>query len=379
MAVDQDAQPDDLRSMIEAAAADTSEGTTDGNSSGADNADAAADTAGQADAAAESAETTPAEAKADHPTDPRRYADGTFKTTTEAAPEKVAAAKDIPSTDAAKVTEQPASTPGTLQPPAGWTAAEKAEWLKLSPVVQAAVSRREQEASQGGKQWSEQRQRYETVLAPVAQAARAHGLTTEDGLNRLLSAQNMLERDPVNALRTLARSYGVDLAQLAGQPAAEGSAQNSPDIAALVDQRVQSMLGPIQQRFASEDQRQQQSTLGLIHQFATEPGHDHYDLLEPMMLSVLPTVQQDMPNATPKEWLQEAYDRAAYANPATRATLLAGREAAADQKRIADAKARADKARRAGSSVTGATNGAAQEGPKDSLRAEIEAAMSSGS
>lgn len=369
--------------MIEAAAADTSEGTTDAVTGGADTgAEVAGGNDGGDVAAGERSQDGAADtsvAKADHPTDPRRYADGTFKTTNEAAPEKVAAAKEIPSTDAAKVTEQPASTPGTLQPPAGWTAAEKAEFQKLSPAIQAAVSRREQEVHRGAQQWSEQRQRYETVLAPVAQAARAHGLTTEDGLNRLLSAQNMLERDPVNALRTLAQSYGVDLAQLAGQPAAEGSAQNSPDIAAIVDQRVAAMLGPIQQRFHSEDQRQQQSTLGLIHQFATEPGHDHYDLLEPMMLSVLPTVQQDMPNATPKEWLQEAYDRAAYANPATRATLLAGREAAADQKRIADAKARADKARRAGSSVTGATNGAAQEGPKDSLRAEIEAAMSSGS
>jgi hypothetical protein len=369
MAVDQEAQPDDLRNQIEIAFE-----TPADNTSGTDAAAAPENIDGKADAEVASAEIAPAESKGEHPTDPRRYADGTFKPTTEAAPEKVAAAKEIPSTDAAKVTEQPASTPGTLQPPAGWTAAEKAEWLKLSPVVQAAVSRREAEASQGGKQWSEQRQRYEAVLAPVAAAARANGLTTEDGLNRLLSAQNFLERDPVNAIKTLARSYGVDLAQLAGQPAAEGSAPVQPDIAAIVHQQVATALAPIQQRFQSEDDQRQQSTLSLIEQFASDQAHEHFDLLQPMMLAMLPNVRQDMPNASPQEWLKEAYDRAAYANPATRASLLAGQEAAAEAKRIADAKARAEKARKAGSSVNGAPNGAAAAVAHDSLRAELEAA-----
>jgi hypothetical protein len=78
-----------------------------------------------------------------------RGPDGKFlaksaETEAKAAPEKVAAAPEIPSTDAAKASEVAAQTVANA-PPAGWTAAEKAEWSKLSPVAQAAVSRREAE------------------------------------------------------------------------------------------------------------------------------------------------------------------------------------------------------------------------------------------
>src|SRR6185436_6074440 len=132
-------------------------------------------------------------------------------------------------------------------PPAGWTAAEKAEWSKLSPVAQAAVSRREAEISNGGKQWSEEKRRYEAMIAPVAESARARGMNAEQGLQTLMAAQRALDTDPVSAIRHIARSYGVDLANLAGN-AANGSPETpqQPDITALVRQAVGPMLAPIQ-------------------------------------------------------------------------------------------------------------------------------------
>jgi len=48
-------------------------------------------------------------------------------------------------------------------------------------------------------------------------------------------------------------------------------------------------------------------------------------------------------------------------------------DAAAEAKRVEAAKQRSTAARRAGSSVTGSPNGVAANGPRDSLRAEIEA------
>ncbi len=312
--------------------------------------------------------------KADHPSDPKRYADGSFKPT-KAAPDKAAATTDLPSKDTQTQASTAAQTASA--PPAGWTAAEKAEWSKLSPVAQAAVSRRETEMTNGGKQWSEEKRRYEGILAPVAEAARARGMDTATGLQTLLAAQRALDTNPVDAIKHIARSYGVDLATLAGTQAANGSpeATQQPDIAALVRQAVQPLLAPIQQRYASEEQARQQSTVDLVTTFATSPGHEHFDAVEAELMAMIPTIRSVNPTWDHAKVLQEAYDRATYANPTTRAALQAAADTAAEAKRVEAAKVRANASRRAGSSVTGAPSGAPATQAKDSLRAELEAAF----
>jgi hypothetical protein len=315
--------------------------------------------------------------KGDHPTDPMRYADGTFKRTkADAAPEKAAPVAEIPSTDPAKAsTEQPPTA--AAAPPAGWTAAEKAEWSKLSPVAQAAVSRREAEIANGGRQWSEQKQRYEAVLSPVAQAASRYGLTTEQGLNALLAAQQRLENDPANAIRELARSHGIDLATLAGQQPADGSRENppTPDIEALVQRAVQPLLAPIQQRWQAEENQKNQSTANLVSDFAAAPGHEHFNTVHDHVLSLIPTIKAQNPAWTVDKVLDAAYDQAVWANPTTRQAMTAAQQQAAEAKRIADAKARTTQARSAAVSLTGAPTGTNGAEPKGTIREELVAAF----
>ena len=311
--------------------------------------------------------------KPDHPTDPKRYADGSFK------PTKAAATGAATETPPSKDTQTQASTAAqtAVAPPAGWTAAEKAEWSKLPPAVQAAVSRRETEMTNGGKQWSEEKRRYEAMIAPVAETARARGMTAEQGLQTLLAAQRALDTNPVDAIKHIARSYGVDLATLAGTQAANGSPEaiQQPDIAALVRQAVQPMLAPIQQRYAAEEEARQQSTVDLVTTFATSPGHEHFEAVEAELMAMIPAIKGINPTWNHDKVLQEAYDRAVHANPTTRAALQAARDAEAEQKRVDAAKQRANGARRAGVSVTGAPSGAPATQAKDSLRAELEAAF----
>ncbi len=311
--------------------------------------------------------------KEDHPTDPKRYADGSFK------PTKAAATGAATTVEPSKDTQIQASAAAqtAVAPPAGWTAAEKAEWSKLSPVAQAAVSRREAQMTEGGKQWSEEKRRYEGILAPVAQAARARNMSTEQGLQTLLAAQSALDTNPVDAIKHIARSYGVDLATLAGTQAANGSpeATQQPDIAALVRQAVQPLLAPIQQRYESEEHARQQSTVDLVTTFATSPGHEHFDAVEAELMAMIPTIRQINPTWGHDKVLQEAYDRAVHANPTTRAALKAAADAETERVRVEAAKTRANGARRAGSSVTGAPSGAPATQAKDSLRAELEAAF----
>jgi len=306
-----------------------------------------------------------------------RGPDGKFIPKTEAAPEKVAAAQETPSTDAAKASEVAAQT-ATNAPPAGWTAAEKAEWSKLSPVAQAAVSRREAEIARGGQQWSEEKRRYEAVLSPVAEAARRNGMNTEQGLQALLNAQSFLERDAPAAIKWLAQSHGVNLATLAGQPDEVSSAQ-APDIEAIVRQAVQRsvapIVAPIQQRWQQEEQRQQEMTTQMVVSFAASEGHEHFGSVEQDIMDLIPPLKERNPTWTPQQVLQEAYDRAVFANPATRQTILTARETAAEEKRRTEAAQRATKARGAAVSVTGSPQGSAGQEPAASLRDEIMRAM----
>ena len=286
---------------------------------------------------------------------------------------EVAAAQEIPSTDAAKASEVAAQTV-TNAPPVGWTAAEKAEWSKLSPAVQAAVSRREMQANEGQQRWSEQKRQYEAVLSPVAEAARRNGMNTEQGLQALLNAQSFLERDPTAAIKWLAQSHNVNLATLAGQPDDVPSAQ-APDIRALIRQEVQPFVAPIHQRWQQEEQRQTDMTTQLVVDFATSPDHELFTSVEDDIMVMIPPLKARNPTWTPQQVLQEAYDRAVYANPHTRQSLLAARETAAEEKRRTEAAQRATKARGAAVSVTGSPQGSAGQEPAGSLRDEIMRAM----
>jgi hypothetical protein len=317
------------------------------------------------------------EPKGDHPTDPLRYADGTFKPTkTEAAPKEAAPDKVSPSKDDQTKASEVAAQTVTHAPPAGWTAAEKAEWQKLPPAVQAAVSRRESEIANGGRQWSEEKRRYETLIAPVAEASGRRGLDVGQGIQMLIAAQNALDANPIEGIKRIAATYGVDLATLAGQAPADGSREaQQPDIEALVRRAVQPMLAPIQDRYAREETQRQQSTVDLVTTFATSPGHEHFDAVQAELMAMIPTIKAANPTWTHEKVLQDAYDRAVYANPTTRSAVLAAQQQEADAKRQADARARADKARRAASSVTGAPSGSPSTQAQDSLRAEIEAAF----
>ena len=366
-----DPAPDDIRASLVASFDEAEKSETDNSDTGE---------AARPPEAVETGVVPPVEStatiKEDHPTDPKRYADGSFKPTKKESAETAAAPeKDLPSKDTqaqASVAAQTASAP-----PAGWTAAEKAEWSKLSPVAQAAVSRRETEIANGGKQWSEEKRRYEAMIAPVAESARMRGMTAETGLQTLVAAQRALDTDPVSAIKHIARSYGVDLATLAGTQAANGSPEQvQPDIAALVRQAVQPYVAPIHQRYAAEEQQRQQQTVDVVTTFAQSPGHEHFEAIQDELTAMIPTIKSANPTWPHEKVLQEAYDRATFANPTTRAAILAQREADAEAKRVEAAKLRTTAAKRAAVSVTGAPTGIPAVQAKDSLRAELEAAWS---
>ena len=218
-----------------------------------------------------------------------------------------AAPKEI--TDADQPTEKPVQQSRADGPPRGWSADEKATWSTLPPAIQAAVSRRESEINEGARQWSEQRQTYERVLSPVAELSQQNGLSVEDGITRLLTVERRLASDGPNMIRELAQAYGVDLVALVNgspQPQPQQAAQQfDPNvIPQLINQSLSQALA----------QRDEQTALQrTIDDFQRQPGHEHFAEVKVLMGHLL-TSQQ----ATD---MQDAYDKAVWANPATREKL----------------------------------------------------------
>ena len=329
------------------------------------------------DAAPTAAEAAPREPAADGRA---RDEHGRFAPKTEAAPGAPVETKpDLASTDAAKATVTPDSTPADA-PPAGWTPDAKAAWSTLPPSVKAAALKREAEIDAGGRQWSEEKRRFEGMLGPIAQQASRRGMSAEQGLQSLAAAQEFLDRDPHRAIAWLAQSYGVNLATLAG-PQGGGDAQptndqaapsyGQADIAALVRQYAEPI---VQQSWQEREQFAQQQALEReVQQFAAAKPHAQAVMSE--WAGLVWSYRRDNPDWSNSQVLEASYNAALQANPQIRQSLTHAAQAEADAKRKEADAARVTRARSAAASVTGAPSSATPGPSRMSLDDAIAAAI----
>ena len=262
------------------------------------------------------------------------------------APEKAAPETIAPTTDdvAKPSIEQPSTA--AVAAPGRWSADAKAMWASLPPAVQAAVAKAEQEMDTGGRQWSEEKKRYQATLAPLVQETQRLGVTPEQGLNSLLAAHRMLQQNPAAALSHLAQQYGVDLANLASNPPAE-----QPRFDPMVSQLTQH-VSTLEAQLNGFLQNQ---TMGVVERFAAD--HPHYAAVEDHIATLIPIIQQREPGLSPSDVLTKAYDQAIWLNPDVRSKLI--EEQTKPQQQVQAVQAKAQKAAKAAVSVKGSSNGAA--------------------
>lgn len=283
------------------------------------------------------------EAKDERP----RAADGKFIPKAEAAPKEAAPAEPkLPPVDntAKPSTEQPSTA--VVAAPVSWAADVKAVWPTLPPAVQQAVAKREAEMAAGGRQWSEEKRRYEATLAPLVQETQRLGIDPQQGLNALLEAHRKLNRDPASAIAQLAQQYGVDLATLASNPPAHQPQQFDPMVSQLTNHvtRLESQL----QGFL------QTQTLSVVEQFAQD--HPHYAAVEAEIAELIPSVQRANPGLSPSDVLSKAYERAIWLNPEVRSQLI--QEQTAPQAKVASLAEKQQKSAKAAVSIKASSNGA---------------------
>ena len=254
-----------------------------------------------------------------------------------AAPVKDEAA----ATEISDPTKEQAASSNAPPMPNSW-AKEKAEtWSKLDSSAREYIAQREIEVQRGFAKQAEKYAPYQAMdqlFEAYADKMTASGMNPVQAVQRLLNAQRILDTNPVHGLAWLARSYGIDvnsipqqLAQMQAQ-----TAQVDPRVETAL-QRVERLEAELQERQEVERQSLNHSILSEIDTFRASGKHPYFEDVRADMAELI-TIGSAAN-------LNDAYERAIWANPTTRAKLIeAQRKTEAEQ-----AQAVALKAKTAGS------------------------------
>lgn len=246
--------------------------------------------------------------------------------------------------------------------PERWSPEAKEKWATVPPEVQQAVLKREQEAHRALTTQDEERlfgKRIKDLTQPYMATLNAEGGTPEDAYRQFLNyAHIMRTASPEtkrNELLKIAQAYSVDL----GIPLQQGAAPTAP---AFQPQQVSQL---VQAELSSWHQRQEQAQIhNEIETFAADPANTHYETVKSVMAALLQNGKA--------ETLKQAYDQAIWADPDIRSTLTAQQLSDAEQKRLTDARIKADAAKRAGGSLSGGPGNATALNGRGSAAVPLE-------
>lgn len=225
---------------------------------------------------------------------------------------------DQPVAESVAAQPEPVLTPTTRQVPKSWPKEMHDYWGKTDPKVQEYWETREQQMLTGLDQYKTDAQlakQFRDSLTPYQQTLKQLNLDPVTAAKHLFQADHTLRYSPPDQrlayFKELAKTYGVDLGTV--QAAAE-AAPVDPTVKALQEQmhQIQSGLTARQQQ---DYETLQANTSKEVETFASDPLHPHFNDVADDIVLLLKT---GLP-------LQEAYDKAVWANPLTREKELQAR------------------------------------------------------
>lgn len=245
------------------------------------------------------------------------------------------------------------------------------DWSKLPRQLQEQLAKREDDYHKELTKHDEERvlgRQINQIITPYMAQIRAEGADAPRAIQELLNTSHILRtatpQQKGELLWRTAQTFGADMRQGLQQ-----QTQNpvNPMLQGL-QQQVQSLQQKIEQEATLKKQQEDEVIQSQIKTFSADPKNAHFEDVKAHMASLLKSgLAKD---------LQDAYEQAVYANPHTRSTLLQQNSQSAEEKRVAEKKAKADAAKKAGSSLKGAPGMAALKNgqivQKD-LRSELKA------
>lgn len=254
--------------------------------------------------------------------------------------------KDAPVAGAPAVSPQAPVTPA--EPPEvtpeaqrlGLRKDETEAYMQAPEILQKALQRRWEEMNRGVNEAYGKAQFGETmerVLAPYQQTFQKLNVTPDKAISELMGADARLRSGDVAYLSFLADNYGFDRAHLAQVFGGQVQVENpiNPQVVAL-EQEVRRLSGMFQDQQNSGQQREQEALNSAITTFAADPKHSHFPSVKGHMSALL--------QAGHAKDLDDAYEQAIYANPTTRALVIAEQQTKARAEAAQKAQAAKDAA-----------------------------------
>lgn len=230
----------------------------------------------------------------------------------------------------------------TVAAPQSWSAQAKSQWAGLPDGVKAEIVKRESDIHRKltsneedfnlGKSMKE-------IITPYMPIITAEGGTPAKAVQSLLNTAYQLRTAPpaqkAALIKQIATQYGVDWTQVNQQQAPVDP----------VMQQITSRLDGIESKFTQQntlqEQQEQARITSEIQAFAANPANTYFEQVRSHMAALMGSNQA--------KDLQEAYDKAIWANSEIRPILLATQQKEQDDKR----KAELAKKKKAAVSVTG--------------------------
>lgn len=220
---------------------------------------------------------------------------------------------------------------------------EEADAIASNPVAMQAFIRRSEEMHRGLEQYRNKAQigdGFERVIAPYMQTFQAAGVDPLQATQHLFASEAALRygtpAQKVQMLHKIASDYGIDLNQ-AQQYQPE---QVDPQVHALQSQ-LQQMQGWITQQNQAREWQERETLNSEIERFKSDPSHAFFEEVRNDMAGLL--------QAGLAADLNDAYDKAIYANPQIRSRVLAQQQQESDQARKAAMTQQAQAAKQAAS------------------------------
>jgi hypothetical protein len=271
--------------------------------------------------------------------------------------------------EGAESEEDEVESEAPIDAPVSLSEEEKAIYAEMPPEMQAYVQRREAERDAAFKSKTAEISGITSAFEPYKEMLAMNGITEAQAIERLLNAQAYLQRDPLNAIKMLAHSYGV--ADQLAPPQPTSSVEDDyvdPQVKALQDQ-VQQLQSQLNQSVQQTQQQSQQALLQEVANFKAatdEQGnllHPHFDSVRDLMAV---KVQQGM-------GLEDAYKAVVATVPEVREAEIARIKEEAAKARATEVKRKARQAKKAATHVARGKSDAEPEVPED-LHGALEAA-----
>ena len=244
--------------------------------------------------------------------------------------------------------------------PPGWTKGGKAKWDALDAEVKESILKREKEVSDGFAEYGKKTKELEelnNVFAPREAELNKLGVSKAQITQTLFQWFDALSgADKVNSWLQLGKNYGISDETLkqhylkgnqTPQTNQAPTTQTQPSSELL---EVKTELNQIKQTFANQQQAESDA---FLNNWATDKPH--YQAVRRTMLAIFQSGQLKL---TGTKDLDEAYNRACYADPTIRAELKSAEDAASEktakevaEKKEADRQERLKKARSASTSI----------------------------